>query len=246
LCPFCAHRRLGDFPRGRKSPARRCAITREFSVRVSLELAGWVRRQGSPQEVIELLAVRTVQGQLRVGSSDPGPGPERLTVRFPESGLSRLRAVTHSRENLTAFRKLILAGYQSQALPPAHRIPPEPRPKVPTIVLGNQGGTNYALPPALFAQSPSLAESLSQAGIYWPGEIGQGETLARKKKEARAQRFLAYLLYTLIILVILALKSERREASKPSARSQRPAGPQDRPWFPEMDSHLSKVVWGYD
>jgi hypothetical protein len=98
-------------------------MKREFSIRLSPELAGWVRRQGSPQDVLETLAVLTARGKLRADAPDPGPGPERLTVRFPVSGLPKLRRLTRSRQNLVAFRKLIAAGYESQALPASRSVP---------------------------------------------------------------------------------------------------------------------------
>lgn len=188
-------------------------MTREFSVRVSRELARWVRRQGSPQEVIELLAVRAARGRLRAGAPDPGPGPERLTVRFPASGLSRLRSVTHSRKNLVAFRKLILAGYRAQALPPAPRTAPGGPAKAPAIVSARKAG-DYALPPAWFQDTSSLAERLSSAGIYWPGEDRQRENMSQKRSHERPRRVLTYLIWAIVGLIFLALTSSSQKTSK--------------------------------
>ncbi len=107
-------------------------MSREFSVRVSEPLARWVRRCGSATEVIGKIASAAHRGLVDVDVPDPGPGPERLTVRIPKLALPRIRELTYSRKNLVGLRKLILAGYQENALPvpqPVPRALPGPEPK---------------------------------------------------------------------------------------------------------------------
>jgi hypothetical protein len=91
--------------------------SREFSVRVSEELAHWVRQCGPAKEVIGRIATAARRGLIDADGRDPGPGPERLTVRVPNHALPVIRKLTHSRDNLVALRKLILVGYQARALP---------------------------------------------------------------------------------------------------------------------------------
>ena len=107
-------------------------MSREFSVRVSEPLARWVRRCGSATEVIGKIATAAHRGLVDVDVPDPGPGPERLTVRIPKPALPRIRELTYSRKNLVGLRKLILAGYQVNALPAPQPVPcalSEPEPK---------------------------------------------------------------------------------------------------------------------
>ena len=89
-------------------------MSREFSVRVSPELACWIRRRGaSPTRVLAGIVNAVQRGRLEVKARDPGPGSERVTVRIPERALSSVREVGHSRENLVAIRKLYQAAFES-------------------------------------------------------------------------------------------------------------------------------------
>ncbi len=94
-------------------------MSREFSIRVSQDLGHWCRDRGPASRLIGAIAGAAHQGLIRVDVKDPGPGPERLTVRIPERALPMLRKLTHSRNNLVALRKIIAGGYQARALPPA-------------------------------------------------------------------------------------------------------------------------------
>jgi hypothetical protein len=89
-------------------------------------LAEWVRQRGTPAEVFGRIAGAVHRGGLSADVPDPGPGPERLTVRIPTRALPRIREVTHSRNNLVALRKLLLVGYQAHALPAARPAPALP------------------------------------------------------------------------------------------------------------------------
>ncbi len=92
-------------------------MSREFSIRISRDLAAWVKRQGaSPARVIAGLLSAALSGRLDLaGVRDPGPDSERLTVRIPERALPMIREAAHSRDNLVALRKLIQAGASASA-----------------------------------------------------------------------------------------------------------------------------------
>lgn len=113
-------------------------MSREFSIRIAPELAGWVCRHGSPGRVIGAVATAAHRGLLRVNVPDPGPGPERVTVRVPERALPLIRELTHSRDSLVALRKLILAGYQARALPSAG-VSMKTLPEVSSAILAPRG-----------------------------------------------------------------------------------------------------------
>jgi hypothetical protein len=113
-------------------------MSREFSVRVAPELASWVCRQGPPSRVIGRVATAAHRRMLYVNVPDPGPGPDRLTVRVPERALPVIRELTHSRDSLVALRKLILAGYQARALPSAPGVSVESLPKASGAILARR------------------------------------------------------------------------------------------------------------
>lgn len=123
-------------------------MSREFSIRVSRELADWVRQQGPAGDVIGRLESAAYCGRLRAGVPDPGPGPERLTARIPEDALPEIRRLTHSRDNLAGLRKLILAGYQALTLPSVSGTPRIHGSKTSSVVLGGAG--DIATMPFLF------------------------------------------------------------------------------------------------
>lgn len=93
-------------------------MSREFSVRVSPELAQWVRSQGSSPTRVLAGILRAVQdGRLSVKTRDPGSGPERCTVRVPKWALPYVREAGHSRKPLVAIRRIFQAGFESSKAP---------------------------------------------------------------------------------------------------------------------------------
>ncbi|MGH9482452.1 MAG: hypothetical protein ACRD1L_10230, partial [Terriglobales bacterium] len=85
--------------------------SREFSVRVEPGIARWVKARGSPSEVARALALGAHRGRLHAeGVGDPGPGPERLTVRLAAREAAQVRTATRSRDSLVALRRLFAAG----------------------------------------------------------------------------------------------------------------------------------------
>lgn len=98
-------------------------MSREFSVRVNPELAGWVRCAGeSPTRVLAGILHAIQQRRFQVNSRDPGVGSERLTVRVPERALAYVREAGHSRETLVAIRKLYSAAFEFTRALPASRV----------------------------------------------------------------------------------------------------------------------------
>ncbi len=93
-------------------------MSREFSVRVSPELAQWVHSQGSSPTRVLAGILRAVQdGRLSVKTRDPGSGPERVTVRVPKWALPYVREAGHSRKPLVAIRRIFQAGFESGKAP---------------------------------------------------------------------------------------------------------------------------------
>ena len=89
-------------------------MSREFSVRVSPELAGWIRSCGtSPTRVLAGILRAVQDGRLSASVRDPGVGPERLTVRVPKWAIPSIRQVGHSRKPLAAIRRIFQAGFES-------------------------------------------------------------------------------------------------------------------------------------
>jgi hypothetical protein len=95
-------------------------MSREFSVRMNGGVAAWVRSSGqSATRVLAGILSAAQQGRLQVSVRDPGPGPERLTVRVPAWALPKARVLAHARDNLVALRKLFFAGYQWRRVLPS-------------------------------------------------------------------------------------------------------------------------------
>jgi hypothetical protein len=86
--------------------------SREFSVRVSEELAPWVRQCGPAKEVIGRIATAARRGLIDADGRDPGPGPERLTVRVPNHALPVIRKLTGFR---FGFGDVLRAGFFGMA-----------------------------------------------------------------------------------------------------------------------------------
>jgi len=93
-------------------------MSREFSVRVSPELAQWVRSQGaSPTRVLAGILRAVQDGRLTLKSRDPGPGTERFTVRVPKWALPYVREAGHSHKPLVAIRRIFQAGFELSKAP---------------------------------------------------------------------------------------------------------------------------------
>ncbi|MGH9482156.1 MAG: hypothetical protein ACRD1L_08680, partial [Terriglobales bacterium] len=100
---------------------------------------------------------------------DPGPGPERLTVRLAAREAAQVRTATRSRDSLVALRRLFAAGAGYGALPAGRStLALEPRrgPVPPaTRSLGALPGAMVAQPQRLLGAGRPIATGWSKAQL---------------------------------------------------------------------------------
>jgi hypothetical protein len=107
-------------------------MSRELAVRVSPEIAAWVRQQQprSATETVLALATAVYRRRQAVSLGDPGPGDDRLKVRLAPRVLQFLRPATHSRDATTALRKLLRWGYEGGMLPASQSLRSLPQARI--------------------------------------------------------------------------------------------------------------------
>lgn len=236
-------------------------MPREFTVRVPEVLAGWVRaRPLSHTVLLGRIAQAVDQGQIPLALHDPGPGPERLTVRPPAQALPWLKTVAHARENCTAVRKLFASGFQARALPmrstmalPRKRLGvgaradslslPEPAPEVAEASSGLLAG---------FFAGECLAEDIAIGPAAEP-EFAAGENAGVSKLQVFAPRspdpgFFERIPFWVMALgvgigLLFLLWLFRRQAAPVVAKVAALPQKAVRAWLPSVPSKLAGGVW---
>lgn len=238
-------------------------MSREFSLRVSEDLAAWVRQQGPPSRVLGAVASAAHRGRLHAAVPDPGPGPGRLTVRIPEQALPRIRELTRSRDSLVALRKLVLAGYEAKMLlgpavenpalpmrahvPPLRALPPSSQIEVSPV---RAAASLMPYPGARLLNSSPCLEN--------PGFLNRTRRSIPNLAplaEKRSTGFLAPLAdhpvmpwvvvfgFPLLGLLLLFLFAKPKPPARVNALPAVSPLPKDSSWVPEAGSRLAELIW---
>jgi hypothetical protein len=236
--------------------ARFVPMSREFSVRVSEDLAAWVRRQGPPSRVLGAVASAAHRGHLRADVPDPGPGSERLTVRVPERALPRIRELTRSRDSLVGLRKLLLAGYQGKALPGSMVERPALPVRTSTSPLRALSAPQSKPDPVHCPSTPtwgSPSRYLNPSALYQaqevkpstPSPLAENAPKGFQAVLARHPVMLSVLLtaFPLLGLLLLFLFAKPRQSARAKVLPAVSPLPKDSSWVPEAASRLSRLIW---